>query len=216
LRRRWREFYTFLTKFPLFIHPGFTCAAFIRWQERIIHLAKAFMKTFTHLAVLGLGTILGASPVRAQSPDATKHLSQVKALLDDLLKQTNADPAEKTEKPSPAPQTQPAQTKSQDISPETLTQLQKLLNQLLKSAKAETDDGTQGSAPAPAPTTTANGQKPASMTNSTGLTTPALKSPALNSAHLMPSGPLDGRGLKGGTPRLSDADWRQLFLSKQK
>ncbi|HEY3900701.1 MAG TPA: hypothetical protein VGM54_18980 [Chthoniobacter sp.] len=167
------------------------------------------MKTFTLLAVLGLGTLLVASPVRAQSPDATKHLSQVKALLDDLLKQTNADPGEKTEKPAPASPEKPAQASSQEISPETLTQLQKLLNQLLKLANAQANDATPEPEPAPAPAT--NEQKPASPTNSTGLTTPSL-----NSAHLMPSGPLDAHGTKGGTPRLSDIDWRQLFSSKPK
>ena len=161
------------------------------------------MKTFFPL-VAAAGLLLIASPVHAQSPDSLKNFSQVKALLDDLLRQANANPAEKTEKPSPAPQAQPAPIPSQDISPETLTQLQKLLNQLLKNLKEETDADT----PAPAPA--ANDQKSAPA-NSTSLTTPTL-----HSAHLMPSGPLDAHGTKGGTPRLSDTDWRQLFPSKQK
>jgi hypothetical protein len=165
------------------------------------------MKTFLFLAAASLGTLFIASPVRAQSPDATtQHLSQVKALLNDLLKQ--ADPAAK---PTPPPQTQLAQTPSQNASPETLVQLQKLLAQLLGNVKAETDSDTPDPAPAAA---AANGQK-AAPTSSTGLNTPSLTTPSLNSAHLMPSGPLDGRGTKGGTPRLSDADWHQLF-SKQK
>jgi hypothetical protein len=169
------------------------------------------MKTFSLFTIVGLGTILAASPVRAQSPDPTRHLAPVKALLDDLLKQAYADPSEKT---APAPQPQTAPATSQGITPETLIQLQKLLNQLLKDTQAtEADDGAPKPAPAPPATAPApaTAQKPASALGATGLTTPTLRS-----AHVMPSGPIDGHGMKGGTPRLSDDDWHQLFLSKPK
>jgi hypothetical protein len=170
------------------------------------------MKTFFLLAAAGLLTILVASPLRAQSTDAATNSSSVKALLDDLLKQMNGAPSERS---APAPQTekqtQATPAPSQQITPETFTQLQKLLNQLLKDTKAaETEENAPDRSPTPpAAAPAVAGQKSASPLSVTGLTTSTLKP-----AHLMPSGPLDGHGTKGGTPRLSDDDWHQLFRSK--
>jgi hypothetical protein len=97
--------------------------------------------------------------------------------------------------------------------------VQALLDELLKADGAqpasESDSTpTPAAAPSAAPAPVASGTKSVGQKAVSMLMSIALKTGTLGSSHLASSGLLGGRGLTGGTPTLSAADWRQLFPLK--
>jgi hypothetical protein len=175
------------------------------------------MNMMSFLAALSLGTSVISASLPVDEPTAIKLAPQIKALLDDLLRQAGPDTngAGPVARPTVAPA--PPMDPMEKALPELITQIQKLMNHLLEDANIELDEDAKGPAPAAAPTTSAAPRQAGQSRLgpwSTALTTGTLRTPTLRGAQLTPSGPLGGRGLKGGAPRLSAAEWRQIFPAK--
>lgn len=191
------------------------------------------MKTTSLLlaAIAGLAILL--SPARAENPAPPALSPDVQALLGELSKlgaggNGKEDPQIDVQAlfgmllkviPAAAAQGGGAPKAAEDA------QVQELLTQLTELVKAVTkmvaDDAP---APAAAPDPAAATANPAA-TASTAVTPESKPAPApganarpgalttgsLNSGSLTPSSSLNGRGTAGGTPKMTDSEWRSLF-----
>jgi hypothetical protein len=121
------------------------------------------MKILSLVSATAFCAALLSLPARADEPQAIKLTPQIRAMLSELLKTADAEPAETATPtdPAPTPSTPPA---------------------------IATAPGSKANQPA------------------TGLSTSSLRT-----SGLMTSASLGGHGLIGGTPRLTDAEWRQQF-----
>jgi hypothetical protein len=93
-----------------------------------------------------------------------------------------------------------------------LTPQQKaLLSQLLKSM--DLDEAKEQ--PAPPPSTTPDGSDKATKPKHSEPMTSSLSTGSLRTGHLGTSASLGGHGTQGGTPRMTNDEWRQLFPQRR-
>jgi hypothetical protein len=112
-----------------------------------------------------------------------------------------------------------APARAEEPTPITLTpEMQALLAELLKSAGQTAPEAAPVPDPVPAapnaPVVTAREAKPP-LGSTSSLKTSSLTTSTLTAGSLAPSTSLNGRGTAGGSPRLSNDDWRQLFPVRQ-
>lgn len=191
------------------------------------------MKTTPLILAMAAGLTISLSPARAEEPAPPAVSPDVQALLGELAKlgagaNGKEDPQIDIQalfgmllKMVPAAAAQAGDAPKAAVGKDVQGQeLQAQLTELVKAlTKMAADD-----APAPTPDPAAN---PASAPSTTG--TPSAKpAPAaganprpsnlstgsLSGASLAPSSSLNGRGTAGGTPKLTDSEWRSLFPAR--
>ena len=135
------------------------------------------MKLLSFISATVFCLALLSWPARADEPQAIKLAPQIQAMLAELLKTADAEPAENAAVAAPAAPATPAASANP---PPVL--------------------------PVATPTLAPKANQPA-----TGLATSSLTTSSLRTGGLMTSAPLGGHGMNGGTPRLTDAEWRQQF-----
>ncbi len=138
---------------------------------------------------LALKMMSGAAAKDGQAPD-------LQALLGDLIK--SAPGAASKDGQVKNPQEQELQTQ--------LLELVKAISKMVPEEAPVPD-------PAPASAATGPGAKTAQPTAGSPKTGP-LGTGSLTGGSLAPSSSLNGRGTTGGTPRLSESDWRLLFPAR--
>ena len=223
------QIYTSFTKFRAFTHISLTSVTLIVRKTKRVHLEPIPMKTtfLIFAAVTGLAILL--SPARAEEPAPPAVSPEVQALLGELskmaaganakespqidlpallgmlLKMVPAAAAKGGDVPVPAgdaPKAAPGAAAKDMQVQELQAQLVELVKALSKMAADDAPAPVPDPAPAPGSASAAN-PRPSALTTGN-----------LNGASLAPSSALNGRGTTGGIPKMTDAEWRLLFPTR--